>query len=326
MVPEPDTRVDELRQQLKSLGYLDAGVDRFVLGAASATQSPVGVAIRASVRVGLLAGALLGPAAAIGLGARLPGLVGGVRDAVVLALYLAVFFAIAVAIASFVVSLAASAFARRHDGFAARARRASRAAAWIFTIGALLYLTLWWRNANAGFGWSAPIWTSFALLVAVAISLLLGHAVRIATLAVLAARTPGAGLPPIAARRPSAHRRWIARADSPHRAGWIRSGHLQTVEGPAPDPVVGVRRPVRALAAAGYERSRASVDDDRDGREAGNPRRPRDRNAQGRRPEWSVQQPRATAGRRRRHRSPASDAPVARERTGSPDENRVGSR
>ena len=201
MVPESDTRVDELRRQLKSLGYLDAGVDRFVLGAARDTRGPVGVAIRASVRVGVLGGALLGPAAAIGLGARLPGLVSGVRDASVLALYLAVFFAVAVAIVSSVVSLAAAAFARtRDDRFAARARHASRAAAWIFTIGVLLYLTLWWRNANAGFGWSAPLWTSFALLVAVAISLLLGHAVRIATLAVLASRSAGAGLPPVSAR------------------------------------------------------------------------------------------------------------------------------
>src|SRR5262249_18204285 len=195
MAPEPDKRVDELRQQLRALGYLDAGVDRFVLGGATGTRGPIGVAIRASVRVGLLGGALLGPAAAIGLGARLPGLVSSVRDAIVLASYLAVFFFVAVALASCLVSLAAAVFARTRDGrFAGRARSVSRAAAWVFTIGSLLYLTLWWRNANAGFGWSAPIWTAFALMVAVAISLLLGHAVRIATLAVLAARGGGASL------------------------------------------------------------------------------------------------------------------------------------
>src|SRR6187431_674239 len=100
-----DKRVDELRQQLRSLGYLDAGVDRFVLGAARDRRGPIGVALRASARVGLVGGALLGPAAAIGLGARLPGLVSGARDAIVLALYFALFFAVAVAIASFTVSL-----------------------------------------------------------------------------------------------------------------------------------------------------------------------------------------------------------------------------
>ena len=191
MVPEPDKRVDELRQQLRSLGYLDAGVDRFVLGAASQTRGPIGIAARTSLRVGLLGGALLGPAAAIGVGARLPGLVSGVRDAAVIALYLAVLFVIAVAAGAFVVTLAAA---------TARARQAPRVAAWIFTIASLLYLTLWWRNANAGFGWSAPAWTAFALIVAVAISLLLGHAVRMATLAVLAARGGGVPLPPITSR------------------------------------------------------------------------------------------------------------------------------
>ena len=32
MAHPPDPRVDELREQLKALGYLDARVDRFVLG------------------------------------------------------------------------------------------------------------------------------------------------------------------------------------------------------------------------------------------------------------------------------------------------------
>jgi hypothetical protein len=184
-----DERVDELRQRLKALGYLDAGVDRFVLGGARETRGPIGIAARASLRVGLLGGVLLGPAAAIGLGARLPGLVSGLRDAAVVALYLAVFFCAAIAAAAFAVSLAAS-----------FARNGSRTAAGIFTIGSLLYLTLWWRNANAGFGWSAPVWTSFALIVAVAISLLLGHAVRIAALAVRAARGDGEPLPPVSGR------------------------------------------------------------------------------------------------------------------------------
>jgi hypothetical protein len=200
MSPPPDNRVDDLRQQLKSLGYLDAGVDRFVLGGASDRRGPLAIAARASLRVGLLGGALLGPAAALGLRARLPGLMRGAQDAVVIALYLAVFFFVAVASASFLVSVVSAAFARPGDQLAARAGRIARAAAWVLTLGTLLYLTLWWRNANAGFGWSAPWWTSFALVVAVAISLLLGHTARIATLAVIAARSHGAGLPPLSGR------------------------------------------------------------------------------------------------------------------------------
>ena len=44
--PQPETKigVDELRLQLRALGYLDAGVDRFVLGAASGTRRPLAIA------------------------------------------------------------------------------------------------------------------------------------------------------------------------------------------------------------------------------------------------------------------------------------------
>ena len=38
MTMQDDRRVDELRQRLRSLGYLDAGVDRFVL---ASTSGPV---------------------------------------------------------------------------------------------------------------------------------------------------------------------------------------------------------------------------------------------------------------------------------------------
>src|SRR5262245_4385683 len=187
MLPS-DPRVDELRQRLRALGYLDAGVDRFVLAPARETRGPVGLAFRASLRVGVLGSVLLGPAAAVGLGARFPGLVSGPRDAIVLATYLAVLFVAAITTFTFAVSLLT--------------RRGSGLIGWLTTAACLAYLTLWWRNANAGLGWSAPVWTVFALVVAVAISLLLGHAVRIAALVTTAARTVAdATLPP--ARRTS---------------------------------------------------------------------------------------------------------------------------
>jgi len=197
-----DTRVDELRQQLRSLGYLDAGVDRFLLGPTKGSHSPRALAVRAGIRVGLLAGALLGPTTAIGLGARLPGLVTAPRDAAVLGLYMAVLFFAVFAILSAVTSLGASAVARPNKrGFTAPARRVASIAGWSLSAACLLYLTLWWRNANAGFGWSAPVLTVAALALAVTISLLLGHAVRITTLAVLGA-VGGATrvLPPIPPR------------------------------------------------------------------------------------------------------------------------------
>jgi hypothetical protein len=197
----PDQKLDALRQQLRSLGYLDAGVDRFLLAPARGSRGPIALAARSSIRVGLLGGILLGPAAALGLGGRLPGLISSPRDAVVLAVYLGLLFLIALAVTAFVLSAGATAIARpRAQGFAVRAAIVSRAAGWLIATGCLLYLTFWWRNANAGFGWSAPVWTAFALVVAVGISLLLGHAVRITTLAVLAAGAGGSTtLPPVSA-------------------------------------------------------------------------------------------------------------------------------
>jgi hypothetical protein len=196
----PDDRVDDLRQQLRSLGYLDAGVDRFVLASAESTRGPIGVAIMAGIRIGLLSAVLLGPAAAVGLGFRVPGLVSRVQDAVVLALYLGAFFFLGSAVLSAGVSSIAAAFVRaRADRSAPRARRASTLASWSTAIACLAYLTLWWRTANAAFVWSTPLWTTIALATAVTVSLLLGHAVRITTLAVLAAATP-TSLPPVSSR------------------------------------------------------------------------------------------------------------------------------
>lgn len=193
--------VDDLRRQLRALGYLDAGVDRFLLAPAQETRRPATLAFRSSLRVGLLGGVLLGPAAAIGVGGRLPGLVSGVRDAFVIALYLAIVFFVALAATAFVASLAGRVLVRATDArFGRRARVVTDAIGWTMAAGCLVYLTFWWRNANAGFGWSAPLWTTFALVVAVGISLLIGHAVRITALAVVAAGRPAAELPRVPSR------------------------------------------------------------------------------------------------------------------------------
>jgi hypothetical protein len=186
MNTQNDPRVDELRQRLRSLGYLDAGVDRFVLGPARDERTPLTIAALSSLRIGLLAAVLLGPAAAIGIGTRLPGLVTSTRDAIVVALYLALLFGTAATALAFVAGLIA---ARLPVALIARrARILSRGAGVLVGTGCLVYLTLWWRIANANTALLSPLWTVFVLLVAVGISLLLGHATSIAAFAVMAAR------------------------------------------------------------------------------------------------------------------------------------------
>ena len=87
-------------------------MDRFVLGPARATRRPSAIALLASVRVGAIAALLLGPAAALGLSARVPGLVIGPRDAIVVAIYLGGFFGAAMTASALVASLLVSWVAR----------------------------------------------------------------------------------------------------------------------------------------------------------------------------------------------------------------------
>jgi hypothetical protein len=183
-----DRHLDALRDELRARGYLDARVDRFVLGAAARRERPLGVAAAASLRIGLLAGVLLGPAAAIGLRSRAPGLVTNAIDAAVLSVYLGVLFWVAAAILSALAVLAGSAIARRLGSDAGAPRRYRRAATItgvLVGVACLSYLTLWWRTA-AGLAGATSILSSLsAMTVAVSISLLLGHAVAVTVLACL---------------------------------------------------------------------------------------------------------------------------------------------
>ncbi len=204
MTPTPDhgVRVDALREQLRALGYLDARVDRFILGRVASGGRAWTMALGASVRIGTLAAALLGPATAAGLATRVPGLVTSLTDAIVLALYLAVLFGLGSASLALVAIMVAGALAKRATGkphFAARARTAAVAAGLAVTAICLFYLTLWWQATVAvgsiaplGSAWAQP----FVLAVAVAISVLIGHTVTVTVLATVVRLGLARSLPP----------------------------------------------------------------------------------------------------------------------------------
>lgn len=184
-------RTEDLREQLRALGYLDARVDRFVLGRAASGTRAWSLALVASLRIGALAGALLGPSAAVGLAARLPGLVTSLTDALVLAGYLAVLFGAGAALLALAAIGMGGAIARRaaaQPDFAIRARRAAILTGLAVSAACLLYLTLWWR-ATAASAPMAPLGSATAqvlvLAVAVAISVLIGHGVTVTVLATL---------------------------------------------------------------------------------------------------------------------------------------------
>ena len=239
-----ELHVDELRQRLRSIGYLDAGVNRFVLGPATDRRRPSTIALLAAVRVGALAALLLGPATAIGLNGRVPGLVTGPRDAFVIAIYLGVFFGAAVSIATFVITLAVAALAAHR--VVDRARGVSRAAGAVMAVAWLAYLTLWWRSANAGFGWTAPVWTAFALAVAVGISLLLGHVTSSAAFAVAIARGHGHA-EPLVTRASTSPRSWVATGVAALVA-FAGAAALLVVTAPR-EPVTTIRIPLAVVSS-----------------------------------------------------------------------------
>lgn len=191
MTPHERTPPDsaELRERLRALGYLNAPVDRFVLGGAADRRSAIALSIGASARIGLLAGILLGPVAAVGLAAQLPELITNLTDAIVMAAYLTVMFGIATALAAFLVVVPAGLIAQSFatsSSFAANSRRVAAAAGAVIFFACLAYLTLWWRAAVTTASAPTPLFSALVLGVAVTISLVLGHVVMVTALALVA--------------------------------------------------------------------------------------------------------------------------------------------
>jgi len=205
---EPRPSVDDLRTRLRELGYLDAGVHRFVLAPVRGSRGTVSVAWRSSVRIGLLAALLLGPSSAMALGVRWPSLVTSLRDTVVLALYLGTLFGAGTTVIAFAATLALGLLAARagHDErVQVWAQRLASVAGAFVAVACLVYLALWWRTVSpAGAIVSGVAWTLPVLVGIVAISMLLGHTVLVATLA-LAARGAEVATPALRLRS----RSWV---------------------------------------------------------------------------------------------------------------------
>ena len=143
-----------------------------------------------SLRIGLLAALLLGPSTAVGLGARVPGLVVGPRDGLVLAVYLGAVFLVAVALTAFAVIAGAGLLVGRSgraSAVAARAAILARGAGLVVGAGTLAYLMFWWRGTGSErAAWHQPLWTAVALAGAAGFSVLVGHSVTTAAQAVIA--------------------------------------------------------------------------------------------------------------------------------------------
>lgn len=252
--------VDALRAKLKGLGYLDAGVDRFVLAPARSGRGLAHIALRSSVRIGVLAGLLLGISGTLAATVRLPGLVTGARDALVLAAMLGLAFGTAAFLLTFVVVWAtarALRWPRARARVATRGRRLSAAAGALVGAASLAYLTLWWGAATGGAAAVTTAATAAAVMVAAIISVLLGHSATTIIKAVLAADAPDTAAP----RRPLSLRWSAAMA----LLGALASAALLALGTPAPArdetppplTVVPTGLKVVVFAFDGYDRALA---------------------------------------------------------------------
>jgi type I phosphodiesterase/nucleotide pyrophosphatase len=185
----PLAQVEDVREELRRLGYLDHGVDRFVLaGAKSAT--PLRASIRAAARVGLLGGVLFGAASTLAAAGIDPRLRTEPRDLVILALYLTVILGAVISVAALVAGLAAAWLGTRLTRLP-RPTLSRDVGLALATLG-LAYVALWWLSHAAEMSTAMQ---AASLLVGVALCAALGRFGSLAAVAVLSAGGLGGRLP-----------------------------------------------------------------------------------------------------------------------------------
>jgi hypothetical protein len=181
MPPPPLASVDQVREELKRLGYLDSGLDRFVLGGAG-TPSVLKASAAAAVRVGILGGVLLGVALTLAAASLDRRLRSDPRDLAVLFLYLVVLSGAATAVAAFIGGVAAV-WAGRRLGRRPGPRLARNVGLGL-ALAAFAYVALWWWSHASELSTTAGV---IAVALGLGVAFLLGRFGALAAVAVLAA-------------------------------------------------------------------------------------------------------------------------------------------
>lgn len=177
----PLASVEEVRAELRRLGYLATGLDRFVLSGAGAV-SPLSASARAALRLGLLGGPVFGVALSLAAAGLEPRLLAAPQDLAVLALYLTGMAGVGVTLLGFLAGLAAGWYGRR--GGRQPGPTLSRNLGLSLAVAGLLYLGFWLRSHAAG-TW-LPARATFAAL-GLGLCVALGRFGYLAAVAVLAA-------------------------------------------------------------------------------------------------------------------------------------------
>jgi hypothetical protein len=180
---EPRASVGAVREELRRLGYLESGLDRFVL----AGQPSL---LRASLRVGIAGGLLLGPLmtlAALKVEGRVPH---DLSDLLVLGLYASLSLGGATGLLAFLAGRAVRWASTRLSR--PTLVLGTRYAGLALALPGLTYLLLWWRSHATG---ASLLVQGVGLLVGLLLSLLLARFGSLAAVAVLSAGGLGEFLP-----------------------------------------------------------------------------------------------------------------------------------
>jgi len=192
--PAPLSSVEQVRAELRRLGYLESGLDRFVLGGAG-PASALRACLGAAARVGLVGGLLASSALLLAAVMLDRGLLGEPRDLAVLALYLFVLLALGVGGAAWLAGLLA-AWAERHGrtpppGLATNLGRG-------LGLVAMTYVVFWWRSHASD---AHALAQAVALMLGLALSLAIGRFGALAAVAVLTAAGRPVDLPQVSLTR-----------------------------------------------------------------------------------------------------------------------------
>jgi uncharacterized membrane protein len=189
--------VADVREELRRLGYLESGLDRFVLGAAT-PASAWRASLSAAVRVGVAGGVILGVALTLAAAGLDAGRLSRPSDLALLALYLSIALGLATGLIALVGGLTAAWAARRLGRRPGGAL--SRNVGVVLSLAGLAYLVLWWRSHAA----SAPLAAQpVFVLIGLALAAVLGRFGTLAAVAVLSAARGREGIPdaPLSGKR-----------------------------------------------------------------------------------------------------------------------------
>jgi hypothetical protein len=186
---EEDPRVDDLRERLRSLGYLDTRLSRFFLADLERGAGFLYANFKNSLKLGIAGGVLVALLLTLGTLEAAPEMAREPLDLAVLGGYFTLAAALFIAGLEFSAGLVLRGLSRA--GFAPRIRPVpvARAIALGFGVACLLYLTFWWRSNALPAAASTPISLAVLSLCLLA-ALAMGRFAFLATLGVLARIAP----------------------------------------------------------------------------------------------------------------------------------------